>query len=165
MMLATIEFYYGDINMKKTTIFIVLMMLSSLSFSQEEKVYECPSKIHTDQKIISVDKEWSLNNVTYESNFENVFLTTNPKGHASRLTADSEEERQSGGVEIFNLDFYRNNGEKVFIECAYYDTAATYIKELPLEISTCIINFDEKYTSDGQVKCSVAASSKKAVSK
>ncbi len=102
---------------------------------------ECDYFLETLQTVKGNTGNWFHNNVDSKLTFNQIFLTTNPKDEAFRLRGDEEKNLGNLNLEIYNLDFYRSSGEKIYIECTYNQTRASVYKEIPASLNQCELEY------------------------
>ena len=120
---------------------LLLMLVGFSSVSAYAAKYECDYFIETVQTVRGNTGNWLHNNVSNKLTFGQIFLTTNPKDGVFRLRGDEEKSLENVNLEIYNLDFYRKNGDKIYIECTYNGTSASIYKEIVAPLNHCELEY------------------------
>lgn len=125
--------------MKKIYMAIFLLALIQGTYADN---FECPTSIGTNQNLQNPVENWQENSIKANNNFARIFLTTNPAKSSSRLRADEELQLKGKSVEKYELQFYKESGMKIFVECTYFDTTVSLIREVHEKIERCDLEFE-----------------------
>lgn len=125
--------------MKKISMATFILVLIQSVYADN---FECPKSITTSQNLQSSVENWKGNSVNVNNNFARIFLTTDPTKSSSRLRADEELQLKGKSIEKYDLQFYKESGMRVFVECTYFDTTVSLIREVHEKMEKCDLEFE-----------------------
>lgn len=85
--------------------------------------------------------DWVANETNKTHNYVRTWLSTNPNDSSLRLRPDREKTTKNIVVEQYDLGFYRDTGDKLYVVCEFTQSTASISKKIPDDYKYCDISY------------------------